>query len=103
MTFLLAARTKGKLMKLYPALKDPGMKFPRLSNAFLDIGMFLLLSGGLAIGGVVLGMIPSEPYGYRWALGTFVMGFAFDSVSAWLSKLRKPLFVPPKVGLKLVD
>lgn len=90
-------------MKLYPALKDLGMKFPRLSNAFLGIGMFLLLCSGLAIGGVVLGMIPSEPYGDRLALGAVVLGFAFYAVSAWLSKLRKPVFVPPKVGLKLVD
>lgn len=96
-------------MKLSPALKDPGMKFPRLSNAFLDIGTLLLLCGGLAISGVVLGMIPSEPYGYRSALAAFVLGFVFYSVSAWLSKLRKPPgngeigFVPPKAGLKLVD
>lgn len=96
-------------MKLYPALKDPGMKFPRLSNAFLDIGMLLLVCGGLAISGVVLGLIPSEPYGYHSALAGFVLGFAFYSVSVGLSKLRKPPgdgetgFVPPKAGLKLVD
>ncbi len=96
-------------MKLNPVFRDSAMKFPRLSNAFYDIGMVLVLCGGLAICGVVLGMIPSDPYGFSLALLAFLLGFVFYSVSILLSKLRKPPsagdagFVPPKSGLKLVD
>lgn len=41
-------------MKLYPALKDPEMKYPRLANALLDVGMLLniLSSAGLIFGTV---------------------------------------------------
>lgn len=96
-------------MKLNPVFREPGLKFPRLSNAFYDIGIVLVLCGGLALGGVVLGMIPSAPYGFNVALLKFLLGFVFYSASIVLSKFRKPPsardteFVPPKSGLKLVD
>lgn len=82
------------------------MKFSRLSNAFLDIGMLLILCGQIASVAVVIGMIPSDPYGFNMAVMTLVLGIVFYLMSAWLSKFRKPPsdteFAPPKIGLKLV-
>lgn len=36
-------------MKLHPALKDPEMKHPRLTNALLDAGMILIIVSSIGL------------------------------------------------------
>lgn len=76
-------------MKLYPALKDPAMLYPRTANALLDAGMvatilaatgllFVVLSGG---GNASL----FEP-----VLAVFCGGVACVFVGSLVSKIRRP-------------
>ena len=61
-------------LSLHDALKDPRMKYPRVANRLLDMGMLLLIAGVIAISAVVLGMLPSDSY-FIWSLVVFGMGF----------------------------
>lgn len=74
--------------KLHDALKDPTMKYPRAANRLLDLGMALIIVGGIACSAVMLGMLPDSPYFWP-SFAAFAVGFVSFIASQEVAKLKK--------------
>lgn len=79
-------------MKLYPALKDQTMKYPRAANFALDLGMVLMIISvgvlfcwGIGVGGREM-FLPS--------IGGLATGFVAFVVSKYLASLKTTLAQP---------
>lgn len=74
-------------MKLYPALKDPAMKFPRLANRLLDAGMVSIVIGCAL---VLVDVVVTAP-GLAGTLGFYavVVGFLSHTASRLVAKIKR--------------
>lgn len=75
-------------MKLHPTLKDPEMKYPRLANALLDVGMVLSILSSV---GLIFATI------FYWGVGQYmpsgmlvlIVGVLLVACAAQVSKVRR--------------
>jgi hypothetical protein len=88
-------------MKLRNAMKDRNMKYPRVANRLLDLGMLLLVLGGIATCTVFLGM---STFFYS-SFGVFIIGIFILMAAKFVSQLKNEPLVgasPDGPRLKLV-
>lgn len=76
-----------KFVKLYPALKDPAMRYPRIANALLDCGMVAMLS---SVGPAIYALLAGNASLFVLALSGFISGVVGVYIAERIAKLRKP-------------
>lgn len=81
-------------MKLHYAIKRPGMKYPRIANWCLDIGMIFMICGVIGVGASTMGMVGE--LGEYAALGGCIIGFTMYSIAIYVSKINVDAKQEPK-------